>query len=52
MTNTETAESFTFSYSALSYAKYVLDYALAGTNLVNVIKAMYFYNEAANTYFE
>jgi len=51
VTNKTTLETFTFSYSALSYAKYVLDYALAGTNLVNVIKAMYFYNEAANSYF-
>lgn len=51
VTNKTTLEIFTFSYSALSYAKYVLDYALAGTNLVNVIKAMYFYNEAANSYF-
>ena len=51
VTNKETSQTFTFSYSALSYAKYVLDYALAGTNLVNVIKAMYFYNEAANSYF-
>ena len=51
VTNKTTLETITFSYSALSYAKYVLDYALAGTNLVNVIKAMYFYNEAANSYF-
>lgn len=51
VTNLESEASFEFSYSALSYAKYVLDYTLAGTNLVNVIKAMYFYNEAANTYF-
>lgn len=51
VTNTESSETITFSYSALSYAKYVLDYTLAGTNLVNVIKAMYFYNEAANAYF-
>ena len=51
VTNIETNESITFSYSALSYAKYVLDYALAGTNLVNVVRAMYFYNDAANAYF-
>lgn len=51
VTNIETNESITFSYSALSYAKYVLDYALAGTNLVNVVRAMYFYNDAANVYF-
>lgn len=51
VTNIESSETFTFSYSALSYAKYVLDYALAGTNLVNVVRAMYFYNDAANAYF-
>ncbi len=44
-------DTFDVSYSPFSYAKYVLEYSLARENLINVIKAMYLYNEAANAYF-
>lgn len=47
----ESEETISLSYSVFSYAKYVLEYSLARENLVNVIKAMYWYNDAANTYF-
>ena len=50
--NTATEVTISVTYSPLSYAKYVLENAIAGTNLVNVIKAMCLYNEAANNYFE
>ncbi len=51
VTNTATDGTITFGYSPMTYAKYVLDYSLSGQNLVNVIKAMYWYNQAANEYF-
>lgn len=51
VTNTESVETISLSYSVFSYAKYVLEYSLARENLLNVIKAMYFYNVAANSYF-
>lgn len=47
----ESEKTISLSYSVFSYAKYVLEYSLARENLVNVIKAMYWYNDAANTYF-
>lgn len=50
--NTATEATISVFYSPFSYAKYVLENAIAGTNLVDVIKAMCLYNEAANNYFE
>lgn len=49
--NTATEATISVTYSPFSYAKYVLENAIAGTNLVNVIKAMCLYNEAANNYY-
>jgi len=49
--NLKTEATISVAYSALSYAKYVLDNSPVGTPLVNVIKAMCLYNEAANHYF-
>lgn len=52
MTVTKGTKSFDVTYSPFSYAKYVLEYSLSKENLTNVIKAMYLYNKAANTYFD
>lgn len=49
--NTETEATISVTYSPFSYAKYVLENAIAGTNLMNVIKAMCLYNKAANNYY-
>ena len=45
-----TEEKIFIEYSPLSYAKYVLENSFSGTKLMNVIKAMCLYNEAANDY--
>lgn len=49
--NTETDKTISVTYSPFCYAKYVLENEIAGTNLVNVIKAMCLYNKAANNYY-
>ena len=49
--NTETGKTISVTYSPFCYAKYVLENEIAGTNLMNVIKAMCLYNKAANNYY-
>lgn len=49
--NNNTEANFTVNYSPFCYAKYVLENTIAGTNLMNVIKAMCLYNIAAKQYF-
>jgi len=42
--------TYTYSYSALSYCYVALTYSQASTNLKNLAKALYLYNQAAETY--
>lgn len=42
---------YTVKYSAMSYVYGVLSYTDADANLVNLVKALYNYNQAANAYF-
>lgn len=52
VTNKQTGEKIEFSYSALQYAKSILDGSGYAEALVNVVKALWLYNEAANEYYE
>ena len=52
VTNKQTGESIEFNYSALQYAKSVLEGTGYKEALVNVVKALWLYNEAANEYYE
>ncbi len=48
---TLTIEDWSIEYSALSYAKAVLESNTTNDNLKNVTKALYFYNKSADEYF-
>ena len=43
--------NYTLNFSALSYANIVLNKS-GDANLINLLKALYLYNQAANAYFE
>ena len=51
VTNTETNETYTVTTSVLAYLKSILNSTAATAETKNQAKAMYLYNQAANTYF-
>ncbi len=51
VTNNNTGKSIQFSYSALNYVEAVIEMQHANTKLINLVKAMYFYNLEADKYF-
>lgn len=50
VTNKTNGLSRTIKYSALTYAKSVIENKSTQTGLVDLMKAMYYYNQAANAY--
>ncbi len=50
VTNKQTNEKISFSYSAIDYVKRALVYANSTTELKNLVKAIYYYNKAADEY--
>ena len=50
VTNKQTNEMISFSYSAIDYVKRALVYANSTTELKDLVKAIYYYNKAADEY--
>ena len=44
--------TYTITFSALSYGYRILNDGTAGDDIKNLVKALYLYNQAANAYFD